>query len=273
MAHKLQLKTLTNKIAQQMKLQVNLIQHTPNAERMLVLAKSTRLNMNSELIGKVWAMGDEELDKELDYIANSVPSSWEFVDYTWLIQGITRDCVKQMLRTRTYSAAEQSFRIGDHSSFDMMYLNPDIDFGLENPEQFEVKDEQTKCGIHICAVVHELLLVKYKKLLSLGFSPEEARCLIPGSAKTNLLLKANLRTFADVCKKRLGGRTQSEHRKVVQLMLDEVLKTHPWVEKFIYNKHNKNYFADIEAFAEREFGGDLLKKGELLKIVDKMRQA
>ena len=54
-------------------------------------------------------------------------------------------------------------------------------------------------------------------------------------------------------------------------MIDEVLVVHPWAEKFLF-KRDRNYFAEIEAFAEREYGGDLKKKGELLKIVDLMRK-
>jgi len=54
-------------------------------------------------------------------------------------------------------------------------------------------------------------------------------------------------------------------------MVDEVVKIHPWAEMFIFNK-GRDYFAEIEKFAEREYGGDLKKKGELLKIVDHMRK-
>jgi hypothetical protein len=54
-------------------------------------------------------------------------------------------------------------------------------------------------------------------------------------------------------------------------MVDEVLRVHPWAEKFLFQK-GRDYFAEIEAFAAREFPDDLLKKGELLKIVDKMRK-
>jgi hypothetical protein len=54
-------------------------------------------------------------------------------------------------------------------------------------------------------------------------------------------------------------------------MIAEVLKVHPWAETFIFPK-SRDYFKDIEDFAEEAFGGDLLKKGKLLKIVDKMRK-
>ena len=53
-------------------------------------------------------------------------------------------------------------------------------------------------------------------------------------------------------------------------MTDEVLKIHPWAEKFLFKKQ-RDYFAEIEEFALREFPY-LKKRGELLKIIDKMRQ-
>jgi hypothetical protein len=75
----------------------------------------------------------------------------------------------------------------------------------------------------------------------------------------------------DLAKSRTGGRTQGEYQKVMNAMVDEVLKVHPWADKFLFQQ-GRDYFAEIEAFAEREYGGDLLKKGALLKIVDKMRK-
>jgi hypothetical protein len=54
-------------------------------------------------------------------------------------------------------------------------------------------------------------------------------------------------------------------------MIDEATRVHPWAEVFLFPKP-RDYFAEIEAFAARVFGGDLLRKGELLKIVDKMRK-
>jgi hypothetical protein len=80
-----------------------------------------------------------------------------------------------------------------------------------------------------------------------------------------------LRTFVELAKARTGGRTQGEYQKVLNGMVDEVLAVHPWAEKFLFQQ-GRDYFAEIEAFAEEQYGGDLLAKGKLLKIVDKMRK-
>ena len=77
--------------------------------------------------------------------------------------------------------------------------------------------------------------------------------------------------MSELAASRSGGRTQGEYQRVVRGMCDEVLRVHPWAEQFLFPQA-RNYFDDIEAFAEKEFGGDLLRKGALLKIVDKMRK-
>ena len=95
--------------------------------------------------------------------------------------------------------------------------------------------------------------------------------MLPTNIATNIVCKFNLRTFVDLAKSRTGGRTQGEYQQVLNAMVDEVLRVHPWAELFLFQQ-GRDFFAEIEAFAKREFPDDLLKKGELLKIVDKMRK-
>jgi thymidylate synthase (FAD) len=111
----------------------------------------------------------------------------------------------------------------------------------------------------------------YNHLLSIGQPAEDARGILPTNISTNIVCKFNLRTMVDLAKSRTGGRTQSEYQKVVNAMVDEVLRVHPWAEKFFF-KHGRDYFAEIEEFAKRKFP-DLKERGELLKIVDGMRKS
>jgi thymidylate synthase ThyX len=110
----------------------------------------------------------------------------------------------------------------------------------------------------------------YKLLLKIGQAQEDARGILPTNISTNIICKFNLRAFSELAKSRTGGRTQSEYQKVVNAMIDEVLKVHPWAEMFLFKK-DRNYFDDIEEFAKQKFP-DLKERGELLKIVDKMRK-
>jgi len=110
----------------------------------------------------------------------------------------------------------------------------------------------------------------YQKLLRIGQPAEDARGILPTNIATNIVCKFNLRTFVELAKSRTGGRTQGEYQKVINAMVDEVLKIHPWVEKFLFKK-GRDYFNEIEEFAKRKFP-DLKERGELLKIVDAMRK-
>lgn len=230
-------------------MKVTLVNYTNDAARILILAKSTRLDMNSSIFEKILRMTDDELDAELDYIANTVPSAWEFCHYTFLVEGVSRNCTHQMVRTRTGSYAEQSMRVTDQSDF--AFVMPEsIENGFFRNALTEIK-------------------YAYVEAINDGKQPEDARCILPGNISTNILCCYNLRSFSQLVQSRTGGRTQREYQSVVSSMVYEVLKIHPWAEKFLFKKQ-RDYFAEIEAFALKEFP-DLKKRGELLKIVDKMR--
>jgi flavin-dependent thymidylate synthase len=237
-------------------MKVTLVNYTNDAARMLILAKSTRLNLDSDLIEKILRMNQTEIEQELDYIANTIPSAWEFVHYTFLVEGVSRNCTHQMVRTRTGSYAEQSMRVTDQSDFDFIYPKKDLKYKLTGESNIENTLDVIKDN--------------YKILIAEGFQPEDARSILPGNISTNILCAYNLRTFSDLIKSRSGGRTQDEYQKIIHAMANAVIEVHPWAIKFMYNK-SVNYFDEIEAFAKRKFS-DLKERGELLKIVDKMRK-
>lgn len=238
-------------------MKVTLISHTQDAENLLMFTKSTRLNMTPGLMDEIKAKSYEEKMKELEYMANTIPSSWEFVDYVFLVEGVSRAYTHQQVRTRAASYAQQTMRVLDMGDFDYVYP----DKILNNPLAKKATD-----------AVLKLIKEAYSLMVdSLRVAPEDARGILPTNIATNIVCKFNLRTFVDLAKARTGGRTQKEYQKVIGAMVDAVLEVHPWAEKFLFQE-GRDYFAEIEKFAEEEYGGDLLKKGKLLKIVDKMRK-
>lgn len=237
-------------------MKVSLIDHTKDAEDVLLFTKQTRLTMSPGLMDDIKNWPSEKKLAELEYMANTIPSSWEFVSYTFLVEGVSRAYTHQQVRTRAASYAQQTMRVLPMGEFDYIYT----DRNVENPE--------AKAIIDACLSV---IKRAYNDLMAVGQAPEDARGILPTNIATNIVCKFNLRTFVDLAKSRTGGRTQSEYQKVVNAMVDEVLKVHPWAEKFLFQQ-GRDYFAEIEAFAQKEFGGDLLKKGELLKIVDRLRK-
>lgn len=227
------------------------------AADLLIFTKSTRLEMRPNLLESIKAMPVGQKLAELEYMAHTIPSSWEFVDYTFLVTGVSRAYTHQQVRTRAASYAQQSMRVVNVSDFDYVFTERN----KENPKA-------------MLALEDALLAIKraYAKLIAMGQPVEDARGILPTNIATNIVCKFNMRTFVDLAKARAGGRTQNEYQRVVSKMVDEVLAVHPWMDKFLHGDLGRNYFDEIEAFAKEQFGGDLIAKGKLLKIVDKMRK-
>lgn len=238
-------------------MKVTLIDYNPDADNQLIFTKSTRLNLTPGLLEEIrgWPQ-DRKLD-ELRYIANTIKSSWEFVSYTFLIEGVSRAFTHQFVRTRQASYAQQSMRITDMSRFDFVM-----------PERIAANDEARA----LVTALNEQIAAVYGTLVGKhGIPAEDARSILPTNVATNIVARYNLRAFADLAAARLGGRTQDEYRRVMELMVDAVIEVHPWAQEFIFGDQDRNYFDEIEAFARAKFP-DLRERGELLKIVDKMRK-
>lgn len=239
-------------------MKVTLISYTPDAAELLIFTKSTRLNMSPSLLDEIKTWPHEKKMAELAYMVTSIASSWEMVDYVFMIEGVSRAYTHQQVRTRHGSYAQQSLRVVDASKLDFVM-----------PERF--KEQHRFVERDVVNETVDAIMKGYRALLENGAATEDARSILPTNIATNIVAKFNLRTMSELAKSRTGGRTQGEYINVMNAMCDEVIKVHPWAEQFLFPQ-KRDLFNEIEEFAERKFGGDLLAKGELLKIVDKMRK-
>lgn len=189
------------------------------AAKLLVYTKSTRLTQGLESRKKVFAMSAEDVAFELDYIAKTIRSSWEFVDYTFEIAEVSRAFTHQFVRTRTGSFAQQSQRSVDVTGFEYV-TGPSI--------------EQDSAMNSAYEDVMEYISEVYKDLISSGAQVEDARGILPTNIHTSIIAKFNLRTLADMAPKRNNPRAQGEYTQVFKLMIDELLKVHPWAREFIF---------------------------------------
>lgn len=236
-------------------MKVTLISHTPDAEALLLFTKQARLGLSPTRLEEIRSWSPERKQQELAYMADTIPSSWEFVDYVFCVEGVSRAYTHQQVRTRTASYAQQSLRVVNKNEFDYVW-----------PERQMPPLARQAIGWALTAIRNA-----YADAIRHGAPVEDARGILPTNIATNIVCKFNLRTMSELAASRTGGRTQGEYQRVVGAMCDAVLAVHPWAERFLFPQQ-RDYFNEIEAFAEREFGGDLLRKGELLKIVDKMRK-
>ena len=235
-------------------MKIKLISYTPDAAKLLVFTKRTRLSMTAENFAALDKLTESEILDELAYMADTIPSSWEFVNYVFAIEGVSRAFTHQFVRTRTGSFAQQSMRVTSMDDFDYV-IGPSLKDGAA-------------ADYHACmAMISEY----YDVILEQGGAIEDARGILPTNICTNIVAQFNLRTLSDMVKSRSGGRTQGEYRDVVKLMADAILDVHPWAHLFLFPK-GRGYFDELEQFANSGKLGNQ-DRTKLLKIIDKMRKA
>lgn len=195
-------------------MQVSLINFTNDARELLIYTKNTRLKEGTSL-DDIKAWSEERKQLEIDYIMKTIQSSWEFVDYTFSITGVSRAFTHQFVRTRTGTYAQLSQRTVDESDFE--FTTPEMNEELRMT-YFKTMDH-IKEG--------------YKKMLEQGANPQMARGLLPTNVSTSIIAKFNLRTLSDMAHKRLCTRTQGEYQQVFKEMKKRVVEVHPWAERFI----------------------------------------
>src|SRR6478609_5020371 len=150
------------------------------AAKLLVYTKSTRLEQGEDTRMKIFAMDEDELMNEIGYIANTIRSSWEFVDYTFQIRNVTRAFTHQFVRTRTASYAQQAQRVVKLT-----------DIKVTVPETVQ-KDE---AAFVLWKRASDEMRRVYDNLISLGIPAQDARGMLMTNVQTNIIMKANLRTM------------------------------------------------------------------------------
>lgn len=132
----------------------------------------------------------------------------EFADATFKIEGISRDCMAQLTRHRMASICVESQRYVRYDlSGDDWYVVP---MGVEDaPELLEVY----RADMHLAAST-------YRELIDNGVPPEDARYVLPGSMKTNLEMKMNIRSLFHFFDLRLDSHAQWEIQFLARKMMD-----------------------------------------------------
>lgn len=223
-----------------------------HAANVLVFTKGTRLNMVPGLMDEVANRPWLDIEKELAYMANTIPSSWEMVSYTFLINGVTRAFTHQLVRTRTASFAQQTMRVLDVDGWDYL-IGPTIEGYKRTIYESEMRSIDDT----------------YRGLIELGAKIEDARGILPTNILTNIVAKFDLRSLTDTFRKRASSRTQGEYRDVVEAMKAEVLRVHPWTSMFLERTFDKAA-ADLES---ELIGMELpaQQRTDLIKLIDQMR--
>lgn len=191
-------------------MEVKLISHTPDALTLLLGTKNTRLKFSSD--PAQWT--DAQRAEHLSYMRDTIKSSWEFVDYTFHISGVTRAFTHQLVRTRIGCYAQESQRTVDVRDHDVVM-----------PESLEADH-----ALLWRALVNQTKAA-YAEMIEDGVPVQDARGLLPTNMTTSITAKFSLRTLHEMAKVRLCVRTQGEYQDVFRLMRSRVIEVHPWVEE------------------------------------------
>ena len=199
-------------------LEVHLIQSTPNAERILSLAKDTRLLGSSDL-GPADRQVDilirpfEEVMKNVEYSLDTIGGPLEFIHFIFLVTGASRSFTHQLVRHRLASFAQQSLRVSDNFGY---YSPPAIDENLIIKEKYEAWVSKSR--------------EMYDYLIDQGIDAQDARGVLPIHVTSAILMKVNLRALIEMIEIRLCLRVQGEHRSFMNKIKNVVIDKYSWLK-------------------------------------------
>lgn len=200
-------------------MKVELLEYTgaPNRERaldLLLITKGTRL-AHDEDVSK-WS--PEKKQEHLEYMRDTIKSSWEFTDYVFRITSVTRAFTHQIVRTRTASFAQEAMRVVDVT--DRQFIVP------ESVEMNPVASQEW-------VEAESKIMEAYTGMIAAGVPIQDARGILATNIPTSIITKMNLRTLHNTGELRLCTRTQGEYQNVFREMKRLVVEVHPWAEEFI----------------------------------------
>jgi flavin-dependent thymidylate synthase len=227
------------------------------AANLLIFTKSTRLEMKPGLLDDISKWPHKKRMEELSYMANTIPSSWEFCHYTFLIEDVTRAFTHQLVRTRAASFAQQTMRVLNVNGW-QYGTGPTV-------------EEDNHCN-SIYAGAMAQLSDTYDQLINEGAAIEDARGILPTNIHTNIVMSANLRVLTEMIRKRSSPRVQGEYRDFISLLKSRVIVAHPWAEIFFDQDFDKaandlcRQLIDAPGLSTNE-------RTAMVKLVDQMRSA
>lgn len=232
------------------------------AAELLVFTKNTRLKMDADQHARIASMSDAEIHDELAYMAKTIPSSWEFLDYTMLITEVTRAFTHQLVRTRQGSYAQQTMRVLDVGGF-TYETGPSI-LGVPAELAFQETVQEIYDG------TMRVIRKDYDELIARGVAIEDARGILPTNIHTNIVAKFNLRTLCELVTKRSSSRTQGEYRSVLDAMKAEVVRVHPFAQMFL-DRDVTTAAGDLEQMILTHVEPGKVRT-DMIKLIDELRK-
>jgi flavin-dependent thymidylate synthase len=192
---------------------ITLLNYTNEAEKLLIFTKHTRRMDGIKAWEELENLNEGEKAEELNYILQTISGPWEFIDYTFFIQGVTRAFTHQLVRHRVgTSFAQESLRIADKKDFE--YLDETFDSMLYSSIMDNIQNG-------------------YSELIRSGVPIQVARGVLPTNILTNITMKINLRALNSMMNTRLCVRASGEFQEAAKIIRGLVIAIHPWAERVL----------------------------------------
>lgn len=147
-------------------------------------------------------------------------SPLEHVSFSFAIEGISRACLAQLTRHRTFKFNVQSQRYINAENFSVVM--PDLSY-IGDKEKEQMTRE------YIWSMYEEIFDL-YKVMVRNGVKKEDARAILPQATTCNLIVTMDLNNFRNFLRQRKCIHAQKEIRELAFTMID-LLKPHiPFVD-------------------------------------------
>lgn len=216
-----------------MSLRVELIEHTPNPEK--VIASAAKLCYSAVGIDKIKEdLNGEKAEKFLDMLMSyGHESPIEHVSFTFAVEGVSRTLTHQLVRHRIASYSQQSQRYVKLDQFEYI-VPPEIEKN-ENAKKIYVEAMKNSQKTY-----NELADILKKKYIDKGMNLaaaekkaiEDARYVFPNACETKIMLTMNARSLNNFFKHRCCNRAQWEIRSLANEMLKQVKNVAPTLFKY-----------------------------------------
>lgn len=130
--------------------------------------------------------------------------------------------LRQWMRHRTFSFNEQSHRYSEASEeyYAPLWFSTQDTKNKQGSEGF-VSDEVQDKAENEYVFAMESAITRYHKLLQLGVSREQARCILPVGIFTSMVCSVNMRNLFNFLKQRLHPHAQYEMRCYARALVEQ----------------------------------------------------
>lgn len=200
-------------------MKVELIDITPNPIEKIF--KSYRICYSAKGWNDIKIKSDKEMcDFVMPFMLEGHLSPLEHVSFSFAIEGISRACLAQLTRHRTFKFNVQSQRYINAENFSVVM--PDLSY-IGDKE----KEQMTR---EYMWSMYEEIFDLYKVMVRNGVKKEDARAILPQATTCNLIVTMDLNNFRNFLRQRKCIHAQKEIRELAFTMID-LLKPHiPFVD-------------------------------------------